>query len=67
MTTSIAQPLSVGVYSSGEYLDMVLVDEMNEDEIIARLNATAPGGIKYISALAIPYKEGEKKCHKLWQ
>ena len=61
MTTSIAQPLSVGVYSSGEYLDMVLVDEMNEDEIIARLNATAPGGIKYISALAIPYKEGEKK------
>ena len=56
-----AEPLSVGVYSSGEYLDMVLVDEMNEDEIIARLNATAPGGIKYISALAIPYKEGEKK------
>lgn len=61
MTTSIAQPLSVGVYSSGEYLDMVLVNEMNEEEIIERLNATAPGGIKYISALAIPYKEGEKK------
>ena len=61
MTTSIAQPLSVGVYSSGEYMDIVLVEEMKEDEIIARLNATAPGGIKYISALAIPYKEGEKK------
>ncbi|WP_294403687.1 TIGR03936 family radical SAM-associated protein [uncultured Clostridium sp.] len=61
MTTSIAQPLSVGVYSSCEYMDMVLVEEMKEDEIIARLNATAPGGIKYISALAIPYKEGEKK------
>lgn len=61
MTTSIAQPLSVGVYSSGEYMDMVLTQEMNEEEIIARLNATAPGGIKYISALAIPYKEGEKK------
>lgn len=61
MTTSIAQPLSVGVYSTGEYLDMVLLTEMDEEEIIARLNATAPGGIKYISALAIPYKEGEKK------
>ena len=61
MTTSIAQPLSVGVYSSGEYMDIVLVEEMNEEEIISRLNETAPGGIKYISALAIPYKEGEKK------
>ena len=61
MTTSIAQPLSVGVYSSGEYMDMVLTEEMNEDEIISRLNSTAPGGIKYLSALAIPYKEGEKK------
>lgn len=61
MTTSIAQPLSVGVYSSGEYMDMVLTEEMNEDEIILRLNSTAPGGIKYLSALAIPYKEGEKK------
>ena len=61
MTTSIAQPLSVGVYSSGEYMDMVLNQEVNEEEIIERLNETAPSGIKYISALAIPYKEGEKK------
>lgn len=61
MNTSIAQPLSVGVYSSGEYMDMVLVEEMNEEEIIDRLNKTAPSGIKYISALAIPYVEGEKK------
>lgn len=61
MNTSIAQPLSVGVYSSGEYMDMVLVTEMDENEIISRLNETAPGGIKYISALAIPYTPGEKK------
>ncbi|MVX65238.1 DUF2344 domain-containing protein [Clostridium chromiireducens] len=61
MNTSIAQPLSVGVYSSGEYMDMVLTTEMNEDEIVDKLNETAPSGIKYISALAIPYKEGEKK------
>ena len=61
MSTSIAQPLSVGVYSSGEYMDMVLEREMDENEIIDRLNKTAPSGIKYISALAIPYVEGEKK------
>ncbi|WP_160685723.1 TIGR03936 family radical SAM-associated protein [Clostridium sp. C2-6-12] len=61
MNTSIAQPLSVGVYSSGEYMDMVLVTEMDEKEIVDKLNATAPSGIKYISATAIPYTEGEKK------
>lgn len=61
MNTSIAQPLSVGVYSSGEYMDMVLTTEMNEQEIIDRLNKTAPSGIKYLSALAIPYTLGEKK------
>lgn len=61
MNTSIAQPLSVGVHSSGEYMDMVLTTEMNEQEIIDRLNKTAPSGIKYLSALAIPYTLGEKK------
>lgn len=61
MNTSIAQPLSVGVYSSGEYMDMVLTTEMNEEEIVDKLNKTAPSGIKYISALAVPYIEGEKK------
>ncbi|AQR97625.1 TIGR03936 family radical SAM-associated protein [Clostridium saccharoperbutylacetonicum] len=61
MNTSIAQPLSVGVYSSGEYMDMVLTTEVDEKEIIDKLNETAPSGIKYISATAIPYKEGEKK------
>ena len=61
MSTSIAQPLSVGVYSCGEYMDMVLEREMDENEIIDRLNKTAPSGIKYISALAIPYVEGQKK------
>ncbi|OOM11871.1 TIGR03936 family radical SAM-associated protein [Clostridium saccharobutylicum] len=61
MNTSIAQPLSVGVYSSGEYMDMVLTTEVDEQEIVDKLNATAPSGIKYISALAIPYTPGEKK------
>ena len=61
MNTSIAQPLSVGVYSSGEYMDMILTTETDEKEIVDKLNATAPSGIKYISALAIPYTPGDKK------
>ena len=61
MNTSIAQPLSVGVYSSGEYMDMVLTTEVDEKEIVDKLNATAPSGIKYISATAVPYTQGEKK------
>lgn len=61
MNTSIAQPLSVGVYSSGEYMDMVLITEIDEKEIVDKLNATAPSGIKYISATAVPYTQGEKK------
>lgn len=61
MNTSIAQPLSVGVYSSGEYMDMVLTTEVDEQEIVDKLNATAPSGIKYINATAVPYTQGEKK------
>lgn len=61
MNTSIAQPLSVGVYSNGEYMDMVLITEVDEKEIVDKLNETAPSGIKYLSARAIPYIEGEKK------
>lgn len=61
MATSIAQPLSVGVYSNGEYMDIVLTQEMDENEIIDKLNDTSPSGINYISALAIPYVEGQKK------
>ena len=29
---SIAQPLSVGVYSSGEYMDLILEEDINEQE-----------------------------------
>jgi len=34
---------------------------MDEQEIVDKLNRTAPSGIKYISALAIPYTQGDKK------
>ena len=42
-------------------MDMVLTEEVDENEIIKKLNETAPSGIKYLSATAIPYIEGQKK------
>ena len=61
MTMSIAQPLAVGVYSDGEYMDLVFAEEMNEKEIIDRLNLVSSSGIKFKEATKIPYVEGEKK------
>ncbi|MGL5150269.1 MAG: TIGR03936 family radical SAM-associated protein [Clostridium sp.] len=62
MSLSIAQPLSVGVYSEGEYMDIVLVNEMNETEIISKLNEYSAKGIKFVTATMIPApKPNEKK------
>ena len=38
MSLSIAQPLSVGVYSDGEYLDLVLTEELSCEDVINKLN-----------------------------
>ncbi|MGG7142291.1 TIGR03936 family radical SAM-associated protein [Clostridium nigeriense] len=61
MAMSIAQPLSVGVYSDAEYMDIVLVEELNEEEIVARLNEKTASGIKFLNAKKVVNKEGEKK------
>lgn len=54
MALSIAQPLSVGVYSSGEYMDLILTEEVDTDEIIKRLNEKTASGIKFLMATRIP-------------
>ncbi|MDU1313362.1 MAG: TIGR03936 family radical SAM-associated protein [Clostridium septicum] len=61
MALSIAQPLSVGVYSEAEYMDIVLVEELDENEIIDRLNEKTAQGIKFISAHKVINVDGEKK------
>ncbi len=61
MSLSIAQPLSVGVYSNGEYLDLILVEEVNEEEIINRLNEKTASGIRFLEAKKIVEKENVKK------
>lgn len=60
MSLSIAQPLSVGVYSSGEYLDAVFTKEVDENEILKDLNDNTVGGVKFISATKV-IKKDEKK------
>ena len=61
MAMSIAQPLSVGVYSDAEYMDIVLVEELDEKEIIEKLNAKTASGIKFLEARKVITKDGEKK------
>ena len=61
LQTSIAQPLSVGVYSDGEYMDLILVEDMKEEEVISRLNEKTASGIRFISAQKFILIENEKK------
>jgi len=65
MTVSIAQPLSVGVYSSGEYLDAVLLEEVSENEILKVLNENTVIGIKFLSVTKVEKKEGTKNVQAM--
>ncbi len=56
---SLAQPLAVGLYSKGEYLDVSFIEEEDENIIVDKLNNTAPSGIKYFKAVKL--KEGTNK------
>lgn len=38
---SLAQPLAVGLYSKGEYLDVSFIEEEDENIIVDKLNNTA--------------------------
>ncbi len=53
MSISIAQPLSVGMYSEGEYMDVVLVEKVDPAVIIEKLNKSAPLGIKIFDAIYV--------------
>lgn len=61
MALSIAQPLSVGVYSEGEYMDVVLKEEVDTDEIIDRLNKSSVNAIKFLNAIKIEVIPNVKK------
>ena len=50
MQLSFALPLPLGMTSVCDYADLTLESEMPEDEVISRLNAHAPGGLKLTGA-----------------
>ena len=58
---SIAQPLSVGVYSTGEYMDLIMEKDINEDEVIDKLNNKTASGIKFLLAKKFYIIENEKR------
>ncbi|MBU3110424.1 TIGR03936 family radical SAM-associated protein [Clostridium lacusfryxellense] len=61
MAVSIAQPLSVGVHSNGEYMDVVLARELDEEYIMAKMNENTPRGIKILDVVKVIPVEGLKK------
>ena len=61
MALSIAQPLSVGVYSEGEYLDLVLTEALGVGEVIEKLNESTPPTIKFLHATPVEIIENVKR------
>jgi len=60
MCISIGQPLSVGMYSVGEYLDMEFTEKLEEEYIKDTLNSFLPSGIKIHEAVFIEERENVK-------
>ena len=57
---SIAQPLSVGVYSCGEYMDLYLEQSISEKKVMEKLNNSAPSGIKILKVNKVKRVENRK-------
>lgn len=58
---SFAQPLSLGVTSDGEYLDIELTEDVDPDEITKALNEKASAGIFINKTVRISDRELNKK------
>lgn len=57
---SLAQPLAVGVYSCGDYMDVAFDEEVEENMIKEKLNASAPMGIKVFEVTKIKEEQNKK-------
>ena len=65
MAVSIAQPLSVGVHSRGEYMDVVLNEELEEEFIRLKMNENTPRGIKILDVVKVIPVEGKKQSQAM--
>ncbi|MEG0772356.1 TIGR03936 family radical SAM-associated protein [Clostridium sp.] len=60
MAISIAQPLSVGVYSIGEYMDIVLKEDIDTEVILNKLNENSPSGVRFIDVTKVEKNDNSK-------
>lgn len=65
MAVSIAQPLSVGVYSKGEYMDVVFNEELEEKFIMDKMNENTPRGIKILDVVKVIPTPGKKQLQAM--
>ncbi|MGV8983031.1 TIGR03936 family radical SAM-associated protein [Clostridium sp.] len=65
MAVSIAQPLSVGSHSNGEYMDVVLNCQLQEKYIMDKMNENTPRGIKILDVVEVIPVEGKKKAQAM--
>lgn len=65
MAVSIAQPLSVGTHSKGEYMDVVLSEELSEKLILDKMNENTPRGIKIFDVVKVIPVEGKKQLQAM--
>ncbi len=65
MAVSIAQPLSVGTHSKGEYMDVVLSEELSEKYILNKMNDNTPRGIKILDVVKVIPVEGKKQSQAM--
>ncbi|MPQ42485.1 TIGR03936 family radical SAM-associated protein [Clostridium tarantellae] len=61
MVLSIAQPLSVGVYSEGDYLDLNLAEDLPEVAVKELLNENSANGIKFLEVSKSPVVHNVKR------
>ncbi len=64
MSLSIAQPLSVGHYSKGDYMDLILTEDIDIEELKEKLNSFSNLGIEFLEVTPIEIIENEKRVPK---
>jgi len=65
MAVSIAQPLSVGGHSNGEYMDVVLSLDLDEKDIMNKMNENTPRGIEILDVVKVIPGEGKKPAQAM--
>lgn len=61
MSLSMAQPLSVGVYSEGDYLDIVLTENVPNEDVVRILNENSCSGVKFLNASSVEIVLNQKR------